>query len=172
MPFTIGIDFGGVLSRHSAVQDESQPIVEHVNTAIDMPYAVETLQILKAEGHALHIISFCGKNRARESSAALTEHNLAHLFDTQNYVKNKMFKAQLCEYLGCDIMIDDRLPVLDNVKARIPGIHTIWFGSDVAHEKHVSAKTWLDVHRILKTFPEKTCEPNNSISIDHLCHYT
>ena len=67
--FTIGIDFGGVLSQHDSRVAPGD--ASHINTAIDMPNAVESLMALKAEGHHLFLISFCGKSRAIETKASL-----------------------------------------------------------------------------------------------------
>ena len=113
MSFTIGIDFGGVLSKHDKSSIDSG---EHINTVIDMPYAVDVLKTLHKEGHSLNIISFCGRRRAYESLQSLADNKLSCLFTTQHYVKDRLYKAHICAYIGCHIMIDDRVDILDNIK--------------------------------------------------------
>ena len=65
--FKIGIDFGGVLSSKSINQNGA----EHINTCIDMPFAIENLLKLKSHGHKLFLISFCGRTRAVETNKSL-----------------------------------------------------------------------------------------------------
>jgi hypothetical protein len=62
--YRIGIDFGGVLSQHDKthlLEDRNRQ--QHRNVQIDMPFAIESLQQLKADGHSLLLISFCGRQR-------------------------------------------------------------------------------------------------------------
>ena len=64
--FKIGVDFGGVLSIHDSKMTNNSGL-EHKNTAINMPFAIDNLKKLKKQGHELYIISFCGKTRAKET---------------------------------------------------------------------------------------------------------
>ena len=34
----------------------------------------------------------------------------------------------ICDYLGCNVMIDDRIDILDDIKQNNPNITTILFG--------------------------------------------
>lgn len=172
MSYVIGIDFGGVLSRHDKQYVKSEKILEHTSTVIDMPHVVESLQLLHAEGHSLHIISFCGKKRAHESSQSLTDNNISHLFKSQNYVKHKQYKAHLCDYIGCNVMIDDRRDILDNIKTCLPHIHTIWLntGNITIHNIHHVATNWHDVLRILHILSPTYSVPNKTIRISQFIH--
>ena len=107
----IGIDFGGVLSIHDGQNNGA----EHRTTVINMPGALEALQALKAQGHHLFLISFAGKSRSQETQDSINN-TCPGLFDGLYFVKDKGFKKDVCNFLGCDLMIDDRQDVLDTLE--------------------------------------------------------
>jgi hypothetical protein len=149
MEYTIGIDFGGVLSIHT----------EHSNSLIDVPGAKESLELL-SKTHKLYIISFCGRQRAFETFNSIKNEDS---ISGQFYVKDKKYKKYICDYLGCDIMIDDREEILDDVKLNNPKIITILFGNEATND-HYSAKDWVNVINIINTVKIKTQYKKN---IDH-----
>jgi hypothetical protein len=122
----IGIDFGGVLSIHASDDEKGG---EHRRLEIDMPEALESLKKLKEQGHRLHLISFCGNKRAQQTAASL-KNQCDGLFYSLFFVKNKKFKGAVCKMLGCDIMIDDTLEVLESVVLDVPTIVPILFTGD------------------------------------------
>jgi hypothetical protein len=126
MALKIGVDFGGVLSIHDQGERAG---AEHNNTTINIPEALESLRLLKQAGHKLYLNSFCGKNRAMETKAAI-EKEAPGLFDGLFFVKNKKFKGAITRYLGCDAMIDDRLDILQDIQ----GCKPIWFKGDPTFE--------------------------------------
>ena len=129
--FNIGIDFGGVLSSHDVNIG-----AEHVNTAIDMPFAMENLMKLKGLGHKLFLISFCGKARAIETLQSLKESMItesmscADIFDEIFFVKDRKNKKELCEYLNCHFMVDDREDILVHVVDSLCKTIPILYGSE------------------------------------------
>jgi hypothetical protein len=147
--FNIGIDMGGVLSVHDNKNKETINS-EHKNTAINMPYSIESLQLLKEMGHDLFLVSFCGKNRAIDTRNSIKNNNLNILFEQQYYVKSKQFKNDVCKHIGCHFMIDDNEDVLDNVKLNNDKIITVLFGGN-NHLIHKCAKDWKDVVDIIKS---------------------
>ena len=106
--FTIGVDFGGVLSVHDA-----QAGCEHRNVCINMPNAMSTLESLKSKGHRLVLVSFAGKSRSQETMDELMT-SCPDLFDSIYFVKDKKHKRAICEHAGCDVMIDDSTEVLEH----------------------------------------------------------
>jgi hypothetical protein len=122
----IGIDFGGVLSVHAADDEKGG---EHRRLDVDMPDALESLKKLKEQGHRLHLISFCGSKRAQQTATSL-KNQCSDLFYSLFFVKNKKFKGAVCKMLGCDIMIDDTLDVLEGVVLDNPTIVPILFTGD------------------------------------------
>lgn len=118
----IGIDFGGVLSIHDAKSSESQ----HHNISVDVPGAIDTLRLWKAQGHELYLISFCGRARSAETRASI-EKTAAGLFTELYFTRTKKYKADLCNHIGCHLMIDDRKDILKDIKARAPLTNRYWF---------------------------------------------
>lgn len=154
--FRIGVDFGGVLSQHDSRVAPGD--ASHVNTAIDMPKAIENLLALKEAGHLLFLISFCGKSRAIETKASLERESLpdgqplASLFQQIVFVKDRQYKKQMCEYLNCHFMIDDRTDILHNVATAVTRTIPILFG-----QRHSSqfraAHDWDTVTHIIQHTP-------------------
>lgn len=150
--FNIGVDFGGVLSSKDTLG------TEHVNTCIDMPFAVENLLKLKALGHKLFLISFCGKTRAIETKLSLEttmiseKVSCASLFNEIYFVKDTKFKKAVCEYLNCHFMVDDRDDILFEVQnsacKTIPNI----FGQR-KHNTLTPAFDWNIVTTIIESSP-------------------
>ena len=154
--FRIGVDFGGVLSQHDSRVAHHDP--SHVNTAIDMPGAIQHLLALKQDGHLLFLISFCGKSRAIETKASLERESLpdgqplASLFQQIFFVKDRKYKKQICEYLNCHFMIDDRADILDHIATTVTHTIPIHFG-----QRHSSqfrpAPDWETVTHIIHNTP-------------------
>lgn len=150
--FNIGIDFGGVLSLMDTTG------AEHVDTCINMPLAVENLLKLKALGHKLFLISFCGQNRAMETKQSLETTMIsgnvscASLFDGIYFVKEKKFKRPMCEYLNCHFMIDDRAGILADVQNSACKTIPILFGHS-EHGSLTSASDWNIVTSIIESSP-------------------
>ena len=131
----IGIDFGGVLSMKDKEGTEDKQeglglVQEHKNTCIDMPGAIEALHQLKAQGHNLILISFCGKKRALETKQSLEDSGLAALFSALVFVKKPQFKKNICELYQCRYLIDDRADILAHV-ATAETVQPILFGDGV-----------------------------------------
>ena len=152
--FKIGIDFGGVLSSKSINQNGA----EHINTCIDMPFAIENLLKLKSHGHKLFLISFCGRTRAVETNKSLQNtmisenQSCASIFDGIYFVKDTTYKRQLCEYLSCHFMVDDREDILFEVQKRSSKTIPILFGQQ-NHTKFTSAFDWNIVTAIIESSP-------------------
>lgn len=122
----IGIDFGGVLSIHDSANIGGQ---EHRSTAINVINSLESLKILKLQGHQLYINSFCGKSRAIETKHAINE-QVSGLFEGLFFVKSKKYKGLVTKYLGCDVMIDDTLDILSDIQKAKECPNLVWFTGD------------------------------------------
>ena len=85
MNLRIGVDYGGVCSASAEHCDSEQ---------IDVPGCLETLRLMKQNGHYLVLISFCGAKRAKATREYLEPLNV---FDKMYFVKNKLFKNQICQ---------------------------------------------------------------------------
>ena len=166
----IAIDFGGVLSCH----DRGQPASgEHESTAVSMPHCIEAMKQLKAAGHKLYLNSFCGRNRAIETKAAIDK-EIPGIFDEVYFVKSKKFKGALCKHLGCDVMIDDRLDILTNIHDAKHCPNLMWFKGDPTFEdkqKIPPTKNILEIYSwenavkmIAEMKPTATADPKIDIS--------
>jgi hypothetical protein len=160
----IGIDFGGVLSV-----DDTLVSSPHRNTAVDMRGAKEALAELSKD-HKLFLISFCGKRRAMETKASIVEAGLDKYFTGLYFVKHPDYKAQLTRYLGCNVMIDDTVYVLDNIRVHNDKIHTILFNPIKLSITHSFAKNWETVELILYNSEYRHIECDETIDITRLCY--
>lgn len=153
LPLKIGIDFGGVLSIYDK-QNRSSDEDEHQSVEINMPNAIESLIKLKDAGHQLYLISYCGERRAIETKRSLTKTlPRKDLFDELYFVQRTSHKADVCRFLGCDIMIDDKLKILNNIERLIPTMKLIWFSPvDLNHSPNmIKVDSWCD---LVKTIDE------------------
>ena len=151
----IGIDFGGVLSV-----DDTLVSSPHRNTAVDMPGAKEALAELSKD-HKLFLISFCGKRRAMETKASIIAAGLSNYFTGLYFVKHPDYKSQLTRYLGCHIMIDDTVQVLDNIRTNDDKIITILFNT---------ATTWYEIPAIITSLTNTENPRDDTIDITRLCY--
>lgn len=135
----IGIDFGGVLS----INDTITTLTPHRNTVIDMPGAKEAI-IELAKHHELFLISFCGKRRAIETKESIIKAGIFDCFTSLYFVKHPDYKSQITTYLGCDIMIDDTIDVLDNISKHNDTIYTVLFSQISGWNNTITAINSLD----------------------------
>ena len=153
--FNIGVDFGGVLSKLD--KEEFDKNSEHFNTAIDIPDAIDNILKLKSLGHKLFLISYCGRPRALETKESLDKTVISEnmmcsdLFEEMYFVKEKAFKKDLCEFLNCQFMIDDRIGIQLNILTSSCKTIPILFGN---HSESVkSAMNWNEVTKIILETP-------------------
>jgi len=118
----IGVDFGGVCSVHSEKYENEHGVKEEV---INMPGCVEALRKLRELGHTLILVSFCGEKRAGATAKFLIS-KYPGLFDRVFFVKKRQFKENVCIALGLDVLIDDRLDILQTLTKT----QSIWFSHD------------------------------------------
>lgn len=163
--FNIGIDFGGVLSIHDGGN------AEHKNSLINIPDALESVIKLKTMNHNLFIVSFCGLSRAKETKLSIDSSELNNAFMNQYYVKKKEYKGNICEYIGCHFMIDDRQEILDNIKRTNKKIITILFGESKQKQPiHKYASDWNQVIAIIESTPYFDVLPNHNIDISKITY--
>jgi dUTPase len=160
---TIGIDFGGVLSihdrDHKSDTDAVGAVGEHKNTLLNMPHALSVLEELKPY-HNLVLISFCGQKRAVETYNSLNE-SVSHLFNQMFFTKDKMFKKDVCDAAGCDVMIDDTLAILIDIRKSNDNITLIWFvdpeeintdSRNICKKQNIlQMDSWLSIGKLLPT---------------------
>jgi len=141
---------------------------------INMPGCIEALRKLKAEGHTLILISFCGKKRAVATRKYFYKFD-EPLFDHYHFVKKRSFKKDVCAKYGVDIMIDDRLDILKTVAPT----KTMWFVNDEFFrdpkdtEKFIpdiSTQSWEFIPSIISVTPPAGLKPKPEIDISRLCH--
>lgn len=172
MSFTIGIDYGGVLSIHDGGD------AEHKTTDANMEGAIDGVANLKKAGHHLNIISFCGMRRAVATKHSVDSSGLSEFFDNQYYVGNRDHKKYICKYLGCDFMIDDREAILNDVLKYNPGIVTILFQTKPATKclrktyPHILASNWENVVEIIngKIGTHSKVPEDSSVDFVKYCH--
>jgi hypothetical protein len=120
-PLRIGVDMYGVC-MHILEQYENNDVVDHMSD-LNMEGCVEALRLLSDAGHTLVLVTFCGRRRANNTRDMLLT-KFPNLFDELYFVKHMKFKHTIAISRGLDIMIDDRLDVLDSMTTVTP-IHFI-----------------------------------------------
>jgi hypothetical protein len=169
----IGIDYGGVLcSTGSYIETDDT----EYNTEINIEGALLALTDLKLQGHDLYLISFCGRHRAEETRHIINT-RYPNLFTELYFVTKKSNKAGIIDYLGCDVMIDDRIEILQNIHRHIPSTQCIWFIGDPAFERDQTytqdfaltiTKSWSEVTTCISKLTPTARAMNTEINITKL----
>lgn len=146
MPLTIGIDYGGVCSISSDTYEDTASIEE---AGINVDKCLDTLRELKSIGHRLVLISFCGSRRAQVTKKYLDD-MYENPFSMCYFVKNRKFKKDVCALECVDVMIDDRLDILETIKPA-KTIHFSGHPSDAFcnFTPDYFADNWTDVRNII-----------------------
>ncbi|UJR21791.1 hypothetical protein I4U23_024866 [Adineta vaga] len=150
IPLRIGIDFGGVLCIHDKTRTSEDD--EHESVELNMPDAMASLIKLKESGHKLYLISYCGERRARE-----TKRNLLKILPSKTFFDGLYFtqrtsnKLDVCQALGCDIMIEDRLKTLKHIQRTIPTMKFLWFSSSEESQPDdmIKVESWSDIMKTI-----------------------
>jgi uncharacterized HAD superfamily protein len=167
----IGVDFGCVCSVHAEryEQDTKSDELELIN----IPGCKEALTALRAAGHELILVSFCGAKRAGITKAYLKEQGL---FDKLVFVKNRKYKASVCKFFGIDILIDDRLDVLQSI-APTRALHFTYeaevFGKGhkiYSKQKMLEANTWPKAVEVLSKVEPLGLVPDPAVMMDEICY--
>ena len=174
----IGIDFGGVCSSKADDYENDNKVVINKDgiRSISMPGCLEALTEL-SKVHELYLISFCGAKRAKETGQYL-QRVYPDLFKELYFVKKRTFKNGVCKYLGIDVMIDDRLDVLET----ITDAYCIHFKGDPlyiadhvndnSHYNGLSANNWQEtVEMIAKLESRDNVPDNNALKIIKIYPY-
>lgn len=166
----VAVDVGGVLSQH----DKGYTGAEHVNTAIDMPKALETLEALSkitivdstgktVPKYKIMILSFCGYRRAVQTAESLRKY--PEIFKDMYFVKDRNYKGYLCKHFGCDIMIDDRKDVLIEVRKCSPKTAQYHFAG-YSGSKFTRVADWDEVLIMLENHTINDIVPDPTVKID------
>jgi len=167
MSLTIGIDYGGVCSMHDTRHEDD---TFNGEVGINVEGCMESLKQLKSMGHRLILISFCGAKRAHETQKYFLKLP-EHPFDEVYFVKKRPSKQKICEYVGSDVMIDDRLDIL-NVIRNTKTLHFSSHPSDAECKftPDYSAKTWQETVEIIKTLKPLGIHRQANLDIQHLIY--
>lgn len=137
-PLNIGVDFGGVCSAHAEKYESTEKNASKQVELINVKGCEETLRALRAQGHKLFLVSFCGRSRADNTRAYLQP---LGLFDELFFVKDRKYKQNICLLLGLDVLIDDRLDVLETIN---PTQTMLFTGVAGAAEKYEQPAVYKD----------------------------
>lgn len=161
----IGIDFGGVLS----ITDTITTLKPHMNTSIDMPGAKEAI-IELAKHHELFLISFCGKRRAIETKASIITAGIFDYFTSLYFVKHPEYKSQITKYIGCDLMIDDNIDVLDNISKHNDTIYTLLLLDTTHKNGHIHVSSWNNTVTLINSLDKRNVLNDKMIDITRFCY--
>ena len=171
MALKIGIDIGGVCSSHASGYEDD---LKSSSTILDIDGCLETLYKLVRMGHHIYIVSFCGAKRAVETQGTLIN-MYPELFTTKNlfFVKKKTYKDLICQHLGLDVMIDDRIDIINSLTSAIG----IYFIGDPAFDmkyfdesyQGLISRSWTDINEIIMRLCPKNL-PCKEINLKSICY--
>lgn len=169
----ICIDFGGVccIKNNNYEDDKSNYEEDKTNKSddktnivdnktdtdntINMPHCLEALQQLSKD-HELYLVSFCGARRANSTRQYLTT-TYPGLFKHLYFVKNSSYKNDICRHVGADVMIDDRLDVLNDIDPEVCCLHFVGDPnfSDKIDDRYTMMSDWKEVVKCINTLQPK-----------------
>jgi hypothetical protein len=164
----IAIDFGGVLSKHDDLYSKQESVVsfdnqmknfktdtkekvsgkqtqEHRNMTIDIPNALEILNMWKDKGHKLYLVSFCGKKRAVGTRESIMK-TCPGLFEELYFVKDIKGKPVICNHIGAHLLIDDTELVHQEMKKSAPHVDLYLFDGTIPND---ASSGWRGVDKYL-----------------------
>ena len=155
--FRIGIDIGGVLSS-----DDSNPLLINVTNAL------ESLIKFKEAGHQLYIISYSKGKRSMKRFEKLVNNKHCDLFKETYFVSERCYKKDVLNYIGCNVMIDDKESILDEIKCSNPNIVTVLYQEfndqrKKKHKRHLIANNWEELVSNLSGIQVQTYKTNTDI---------
>ena len=121
MTRTLGIDIGGVIIQPAETAGDTSFFSSDF---LQTPMVVEAAEVIRelsdeVYGVNIHIISKCGEAVQRKSLQWLEHHNFYERSGVSrehvHFCRNRPDKAPICERLGIDTFIDDRLDVLKHM---------------------------------------------------------
>lgn len=163
----IGIDLGNVCMTGGDHYGQADG-----TSALNVPDCIESLRTLRDAGHHLYIISWCGARRATATMPIVAS---LGLFDGVYFVRDRRYKDMVCQRLGIDVMIDDRMDVLQSItlsqtmqfRGCIPSSDPRCMGT---FEPTYSADDWINARYILSAVLPTGLVPNIRISLSAYCH--
>lgn len=174
VPLRIGIDFGGVLAIHDKTRTSEDE--EHGSVEINMPDALDSLVRLKEAGHRLYLISYCGERRAKETKQKLLKILPSKtFFDGLYFTQRPSHKLDVCQALGCDVMIEDRLKTLKHIQRTVPTMKFLWFSSseEAAPDEMLKVDSWNSIMQAIGnmiTTDAVRHEPNPRVALGERIH--
>lgn len=149
----LGIDLGGVIiTRAQSDGDTSFFTSDYLKTP-PVDDAIEIIRELKQRryGDHVYIVSKCGpevERKSREWLDYLAFYNMSGISREHiHFCRTRPEKAPICEMLGVNCFIDDRIDVLSHMKSVTT---RILFGAETSHDSNfVAAPSWKSVKSIL-----------------------
>ena len=97
------------------------------------------------------------------------------LFDAQYYVDTMSYKSSVVKHLECNVMIDDKENILNEVKFNNPDVLTILFQrynkqKKKSHRKHKLVESWSEVIDLLNHFQGENLTTSDEEERDHSGH--
>ena len=94
------------------------------------------------------------------------------LFDAQYYVDTMSYKSSVVKHLECNVMIDDKENILNEVKFNNPDVLTILFQrynkqKKRRHRKHLLVESWSEVIDLLNHFQGENLTVSDEEERDH-----
>jgi hypothetical protein len=135
----IGLDVGGCLFQHDGQENGGR---EDTSGTQWMPGALEAVAAMaEKDSHTLYVVSFAGKKRGLETVAAFDAHPDFGKWVPPGrvYVVNdRKKKVNVINEHSIEVMVDDRLDILEDVLARSPGIRLcVLYASSRMNEEEV-----------------------------------
>lgn len=150
----IGVDIGKVLSA-----SDSNPQLINVNNALE---SLEELQ----KTCKLYIISYSKGKRSANRYNKLVSNGHLNLFEDTYFVSEREYKKDVTNFLECNVMIDDKESILDDIKRSNPNIVTILyqeFNTQIKtnHKHHICVSSWKELMEKIASIQVQTYHIEN-----------
>lgn len=164
----VGVDIGGVIFVRD--KNDFKPIKmtdgkqkkkilatrKKIQEQKDKMYVVDAIDGLQklAAIHTVFLISYCQSSMEEICRKDLRRENIPIIISEERwiFVQKRQAKALVCQELKMDMMIDDRLDVLNYIRQLCGDtVQTFWFAGDPSiKSKHTVVKDWQTLSKHLK----------------------
>ena len=154
----LGIDIGGVIIQPAETAGDTSFFSSAYLDTSPVKDAFEAIAQLREErfGNDIYLISKCGPGVQQKTLDWLSHHNFYELTGVArqhvHFCRDRADKAPICNRLGIDIFIDDRVDVLrhlETVETRIQFQSTEKAKKERASFELIKVGSWMDILDLL-----------------------
>lgn len=155
----IGVDIGGVIISRGSDHDDTSFFGDNYLRTPAVDAAIGTLRKLSDAGFVIHLVSKCGKRTEAKTLEWLRHHDFYRRARVEeanvHFCRKREEKAAICQTIGAQLFVDDRLEVLSYLVPFVPHLYLINADPDEVQEfvqflpKVHRVHSWRDVLKLV-----------------------